>query len=352
MAVSNSIEAHQRRGSGLKRNHLKAGAVLACAAGVAYGAVALRTNEGSGRTSAQKVRTVAALETASATRMEIASVTQPLSTATTTALRGEPYRPCTLISSVPFDITAPGRYCYAANLVSPSFYGVRIEASDVELDCRGFSTTTSMGRTGGTDGISVINGARHATIQNCKVIGFDRGITAFAGSTYARIANNHVDASLSTGIGAWGNYAQITGNRVSNTHPEDPTQQAEGIVLLPTSPEIAARGQVVTNNVVVNTYGGSLAAGIHVLGSTSPLISGNSIMELSTTSGGIAIGLWLGNWAQGANTTGARITGNQTMSRNTMFYDVLQSGPMVRCDGNIIIGTLSGSACAGSQTVQ
>ncbi|GAB3345334.1 hypothetical protein GCM10027430_01790 [Lysobacter tyrosinilyticus] len=229
--------------------------------------------------------------------------------------------------------------------MSPIFYGVRIEANYVELDCRGFSTTTSLGRTGGTDGISVINGARYATIRNCKVIGFDRGITAFGGSTYARILNNHVDSSISDGIGAWGDYAQITGNRVSNTHPEDPSQYAQGISLLPASPQVAARGQVVSNNLVVNTYGGAVVAGIYVSGSTAPVISGNSILELRPATDGYSIGLWLGNWVQGANTTAARITGNQIVSRHANLMDAyLQYGQAERCDNNITIGAASNLA--------
>ena len=341
------VNFHRHRGLRLKRNHLKVGAVLACAAGLAYGAVTVRTVVAGNRSTTQ---TSLAAETlvATSSRTQTAAVPQPQSSATTLATGRTPA--CTVISSLPFSITTSGRYCYAANLVSSSFYGVRIGANYVDLDCRGFSTATSMGRTGGTDGISVINGARHATIRNCKVIGFDRGITAFGGSTYAQILNNHVDSSISIGIGAWGDYAQIAGNRVSNTHPEDPTQYAEGIDLYPASPQIAARGQVVTNNLVVNTYGGAQVVGIYVSGSTAPVISGNSILELHPAAGGGSMGLWLANWAQGANTTAAQIVGNQIVSRHSNLMDAyLQYGQAERCDNNITIGALSNfPSCAAS----
>ena len=333
----------------MKRNHLKVGVVLVCVTGLAYGAV-IATNEARSKRSNLETSLAEAtpIATSAAPDTDTVSISQLQPDATTQASSMIYVRGCTIISSLPFTIRASGRYCYASDLVSSSFYGVRIEANDVDLDCRGFSTATSMGRTGGTNGISVIGGSHHATIKNCKVSGFDLGITAFAGSTYGRILNNHVDSSLSIGIGAWGDFAHVTGNRVSNTHPEDSTQHATGISLYPVSPEIAAQGQVVANNVVVNTYGGSGAIGIYVSGSAAPVIRGNSIIELRPADGGFSFGLWLANWAQGANTTGARIIGNQIMSRNANFTDVfMQSGQADRCDANITIGTPSNfSNCA------
>jgi hypothetical protein len=322
-------------------------------AGLAYGAVRVTNMDGGNRGTARSSLTAETSVTTSTARTQTAPVSQPPSNATTLATRTPT---CTVISSLPFTITTSGRYCYAANLVSPIFYGVRIEADYAELDCRGFSTTTSMGRTGGSDGIYVANGMHHATIRNCKVIGFDRGITSFGGTTYTRILNNHVDSSISSGIYAWGDFTQVSGNRVSNTHPEDPNQYAEGITMLPASPQVAAQGQVVSDNLIVNTYGGAQAVGIFVSGSTAPVISGNSILELHPAAGGGSMGLWLANWVQGANTTAARITGNRIVSRHANFMDAyLQSGQAARCDDNITIGASSNfpicAAGSGNQAI-
>lgn len=202
-----------------------------------------------------------------------------------------PRQGCMPITSLPRTISAPGRYCYVSDLASSTLNGLRIEASGVVLDCAGFRTTSSLARTAGGDGIYTAGPVRNVTIRNCHVVGFDRGITAFARAAAVRILDNHVDAAQTMGIGAWGDDAQVIGNRVTNTHPSQPGQYANGITLLPVSPETAAQRQVLKRNVVVNVYGSDQTSGIVVSGSTAPTIVGNSVMELRPNPNGYAVAL-------------------------------------------------------------
>lgn len=264
---------------------------------------------------------------------------------------------CTMVTSLPLTISAPGRYCYGADLSTSSFSGVRIEASDVTLDCAGFRTTSSLPRSGGSDGIYTAGEVRNVTIRNCRVGGFDRGITAFAGAVGTRILDNHVDAAQTMGIGAWGDGAQVIGNRVTNTHPAEPGQYANGISLLPVAPETPARNQVVARNVVVNVYGSAQTTGIVVSGSTAPKIVGNTILSLRPDEGGHAIGLWLSGWAQGARTTSATVADNQLMTRPSASYtdfaaETIESA--TSCTGNVTIGVSASnlwSCPSGEDTV-
>ncbi len=247
---------------------------------------------------------------------------------------------CTVIASLPHAIRAPGRYCYAADLESPSVNGLSIEASDVSLDCRGFRTTSALPRTPGSDGIYTVGAVRNVTIRNCRVTGFDRGITAFAGAVGARILDNHVDAAQTVGIGAWGDGAQVVGNRVTNTSPAQAGQYSNGISLLPRTPEIAATGQALVRNVVVNVYGSPQSTGILVYGSAAPLIKGNTVMALRPTFQGVTAGIFLGDWQQGARTTAAQVIENQIMNRSSGYTDFAAqtTQSVATCLRNVSVG--------------
>lgn len=257
---------------------------------------------------------------------------------------------CTVIASLPHAIRAPGRYCYAADLESSSLNGLSIEASDVSLDCRGFRTTSALVRTGGSDGIYTVGVVRNVTVRNCHVIGFDRGITAFSGAQDVRILDNQVDCAQSVGIGAWGDGAQVIGNRVTNTHPAEQGQYSNGITLLPVAPESAAQRQVVIRNVVVNVHGSAQTSGVMVFGSTAPVIRGNTVVGLRPSAGGRAIGLWLADWVQGARTSAALVVENQLMSNPSSFYSDFSTqrvDSVASCVRNISIGVSASnlSAC-------
>lgn len=246
---------------------------------------------------------------------------------------------CTVITELPYDIRRPGRYCLDRDLVTPSGSGIRIEASSVLLDCRGFAVSTPPSGPMGFNGIEMWSGTA-STIHNCRVSGFRYGIVAFPGVVAPRILNNSVDSVLNVGIGASGDNAEVIGNRVTNVGSTSPTAHVNAIVLYPASSDTPARGQVVARNMVANVHGGEQMTGIDVAGSNAPLIEGNSVIGLRPTDTGQAIGLRLRAWSETAATSGARVVGNHLMSQAPGYVDFTRqdAGAAAECSRNVSIG--------------
>lgn len=240
---------------------------------------------------------------------------------------------CTTLTSLPFDITSPGRYCLAADQVTASFYGIHINASDVELDCKGHAITPST-RGAGSDGVSSDWGLRNVAIKNCTINDFDRGIrVGYEGSNFT-IWNNHVDGSISSGIEAWGNGTRVVGNRVTNTS-NAPGQSANGIHLLPFNPSTSATGQVAMNNVVAEIGSDTTATGFVVSGSSAPQLVNNQVIDLHSV--GNLFAIWLSDFAQGASTTNAALINNTMVSRMSNAI-AIYSGLPATCYGNTVVG--------------
>jgi hypothetical protein len=246
--------------------------------------------------------------------------------------------PCTTLTSLPFDITSPGRYCLAADQVTPSFYGIRINASDVELDCAGHAITPTT-RSAGSDGVSSDWGLKNIAVKNCTIKDFDRGIRVGYEGSNVTIWNNHVDGSISSGIEAWGNGTRVVGNRVTNTY-NAPGQLANGIHLLPFNPSTSATGQVAMNNVVAEIGSDTTVAGFIVSGSSAPQLVNNQVIDLQGI--GNVFGIWLSDFAQGASTTNATLINNTMVSRLPNAIAVYFGVPAT-CYGNTIVGFGSGA---------
>lgn len=244
----------------------------------------------------------------------------------------------TIINSVPYTITTPGTYCLRNDSVTPSFYGVQIQSSDVVLNCR-WKTIQASVRERGSDGISVAGTLENVTVKNCVVKDFDRGITVHGSNM--QVLNSRVDNSITEGITAWGNNARVVNNRVTNTHNE-PGQQAVGITLLPASPEVAATGQEAINNVVAGVRDGYLLVGMMISGSTDPRIVNNHIVDVVPAEGSYAIGMWMTGWAQGAVTTGGQMINNTVTSRHPGLQAIW--GQPALCRGNTTVGLTFGFA--------
>ena len=121
---------------------------------------------------------------------------------------------CTPITSLPFPITQPGKYCLADNLVTSTASGIQVSigASDVELDFAGHGIRC----TASQNAISTISSA---VLDRVRVKG-----GSVAGCNYA-VALNRCDACSvqgmtlqdnAVGIFVDGNGARIEGNTVRN----------------------------------------------------------------------------------------------------------------------------------------
>ena len=262
------------------------------------------------------------------------------------ALAQDSTNPCTAyITSIPYDINSPGHYCLKANLTTDSFRGVNIQSSDVTLNCRNRSMTTTV-RSPGSDGIVIMGELSNVTVQNCQVNNFDRGINGNYRGTNLQVLNNHVDNAISSGISVWGNETRVVNNRVTNTQ-HLPDQQSVGINLLPFEPETSAVGQELINNVVAGSRGNNQIIGIQISGATAPRVVNNHVIDLQPAGSGWAVGMWLSGWAQGATTTDVSLINNTFSSRDPVTQGLW--GQPKLCRGNIAVG-LSQSGFANCLT--
>ncbi|MBD9467691.1 right-handed parallel beta-helix repeat-containing protein [Pseudoxanthomonas sp. PXM01] len=240
----------------------------------------------------------------------------------------------TIITSLPYTITAPGHYCLRSNAVVQSHYGIHIASSDVVLNCRGRSIQAAT-QSPGSDGIAGMSGLQNVTVQNCIVRNFDRGISAGHEGSNTQILNNRVENVLSDGIMVWGHNARVVNNRVSNILPSA-AYQVVGISLMPYSPAISATGQEAINNTVAGLTADYLLVGLMISGSTNPRLVNNHVMDLRRRTDTHAIAIWLSGWAQGANTTGGQLINNALMMREPGVSGL--SGQPALCKGNTSVG--------------
>ncbi|TQM12190.1 parallel beta helix pectate lyase-like protein [Pseudoxanthomonas sp. 3HH-4] len=240
----------------------------------------------------------------------------------------------TIITSLPYTITAPGNYCLRNDAVIQSHYGVHIASSDVVLNCRGRSIQAET-LSAGSDGIAGMPGLENVTVQNCVVRNFDRGITAGYEGRNTQVLNNRVENVLSNGIAVWGHDARVVNNRVSNILP-DTAYQVVGISLFPFSPEVSATGQEAINNTIAGLTADYMLVGMMISGSTNPRLVNNHVLDLRRRTDTNAIGIWFTGWAQGASTTGGQLINNALMMREPGVSGL--SGQPALCKGNTSVG--------------
>jgi hypothetical protein len=121
---------------------------------------------------------------------------------------------CTPITSLPFAITQPGKYCLAGNLSSSAAQGIQIgiSASDVELDLAGYSISCTANQNGVFTGNSVtLNRVR---IKGGQISGCNFAISLGRCTACAvRAMTLHNNAA---GIAIGGDGARIEGNTIRN----------------------------------------------------------------------------------------------------------------------------------------
>ena len=100
------------------------------------------------------------------------------------------------ISSLPYDITAPGSYYVTRDLVGTFAYGIGISADDVTLDLNGYTLHGS----GGGGGILVFDPQKNITIRNGGVRGWSNDGIQAGNVTSGRLQHLVADGNGASGL--------------------------------------------------------------------------------------------------------------------------------------------------------
>jgi len=125
------------------------------------------------------------------------------------------------ISNVPFQITAPGHYCLARNIITSIASGnaITINASSVWLDLNNFTLDgTPAGTATDASGIVAVGGS-NITVRNGVVKGFFNGINLAGSGGNQTVENVWADRNYVNGIAARGSRGGhvLRHNVVTNT---------------------------------------------------------------------------------------------------------------------------------------
>lgn len=205
----------------------------------------------------------------------------------------------TKISSVPYEIKAPGFYYLGGTLThTGDTNAIEINANDVTLDLMGFSLTHT-GAAGEITGIN-LNESNNVEIRNGTVRGFSHGIFIFSSSGHARVINVRAINNINTGIDLGFGKVLVHGCTVSNSdigiNVTSGTVSASvacnnGLGICMSKPGNVI-GNSAINNTVYNFYLGSPAT------KTPILVDRNSASGLAT------------NYVCATDSTGVVITAN------------------------------------------
>lgn len=251
----------------------------------------------------------------------------------------------TTISTLPYQITAPGAYVLASDLVlDTNVSAISIQAGNVTLDCEGHKISSST-RYPDFAAISAVVGLSDVTIKNCTVVNFDRGITAGWRGYRTRILDNQILDSGTRGITILGSDALVSGNRVIGLRSK-PGSFSEGIFLREFDTGILSTNVRVLDNVVADVFGDSGARAIVVGQSSAPEIAGNTLLDVRANPAYLnyAIYIYFPEYAAGPYVENALIRQNVMMARtlpagyeSDHAYAGMPDAAAV-CSGNISVG--------------
>lgn len=222
-------------------------------------------------------------------------------------------------------LQTPGKHCLSANRSLP----IRIDGSNIELDCRSRSIVNPNPGFGDRVGIETRPGD-NVIVRNCRVDGFEAGIQMDVGSG-AQLLNNTVLRSPGVPIIVHGNPfqgppgpqaepARIVGNRVLG-YERYPGQPANG------APAISVHGlprAVVANNVVAGYSGQS---GLSLGESPDAQVTGNQLLDFDHGRELIRF----------ANSPRPRVVHNTIMSREQNAIYGLAGAVEATCVENVFI---------------
>jgi hypothetical protein len=208
---------------------------------------------------------------------------------------------CTPVASLPYEITAAGRYCLVADLSYPDISGaaIRVSTDDVTLDLGPFTLRGTAGAGTFAWGVFAEN-RRGITIENGIVRGFLYGVLLADDQAHDwELGGGHLVRNVRflgnyfRGVRAEGRGVTVEGNTIADTGGTTiygPGNYAFGI-------EMYGAGGQALRNVIDRTFAGvgGEAVGISISNSgAGTIVEGNTISNdaLSTHYG--SFGVWVG----------------------------------------------------------
>jgi hypothetical protein len=241
---------------------------------------------------------------------------------------------CTVISSLPYAISAPGKYCLDGDLTSPNTSSViTINADNVILDLNGFTISSGFFPPG--PGIGTTPGHRSITIRNGTLKGFEEAIR-LTFTRFAVIEDIRVQSCFYIGINvSSSNGTMVRNNQIVDTVGTPSLGTGNVIALL-----VSGTANNILNNDIVDTTttsSGVVADAIELNPSDRSVVENNRIEH--TTGTAIYISSSSGN---------AMIVNNRIVRSNTGIHF---AGPSGIYRDNIALGCdtpYSGGTNAGN----
>jgi parallel beta-helix repeat protein len=241
---------------------------------------------------------------------------------------------CTEITALPYSISTPGAYCLAQDLKTwqAGGSGIFINASNVTLDCNGHGLTDA--RTNSSDkGIWTI-GRSSVTIANCRITGFSLGILLGNGSSNATIRGNTIRNATVAGMQLWGRDIRVLDNSVIDSKGSG-ANFIRGILVSGFDLNTPARDLVFRGNRVVGVWGYRPTA-MAIGNAIAPIIEGNHIGRIWTTTGGAGYGISLSPGAR------AVIRDNVLTGAPSYHVTAVSADDSTVCAGNMVVGFRTG----------
>jgi len=257
---------------------------------------------------------------------------------------------CTEVTAINYIVAGPGAYCLgnalSANTTSGFF--VKIDADDVQLDCRGHSLHNANTSTNGNAYAIQLTNHRNVRIRNCLISGgFAAGIYVYQDNGMANqnssidISGNAVSGTYWYGIFAYGTGISIRDNRIDDIGGR--ASFAMGIRVGGSNVSGEPRFFVVDGNAISGVDSpGNNAYGIYANNADGSVITDNAIAGMRTHNGSYdAVGVSL-LLAENTRITGNTITGTPAVedigivapASNACFDNLIRavSTPTLSCD--------------------
>jgi hypothetical protein len=216
---------------------------------------------------------------------------------------------CTPITSVPYTISKPGKYCFVQNLDTTISTGsaIHIGANNVTLDLAGFSLTRLPGAVTAADGIYV---APHdfVTIRNGTVSGFLRGVNiAGMSSKGALVEQMRVANCFYEGIRMENNGGILRSNQIVNMTMTPEAMAASSLNGVSLGLSAYGTNNRILDNSVADVYGvtPSESYGLNMNACDRCVASGNKFSNAAKVE---SYGI------QGGFSTGTIVQGNQILN--------------------------------------
>lgn len=229
---------------------------------------------------------------------------------------------CTPITSVPFTISAPGKYCLTSDLYAGQApTAITVDADDVVLDLGGWTLRGIYdgGVTSESTNVAIyVTGQRNVTIRNGTISGFYAGIDFWASDSLAE-GLSLKDIAYAGIVGRHPLRSVVRNNKiVTNSYLNPSVQSEKGIAFSRTTGVGGHGGRITDNTIVLNgsSIGDLNTAGIEINGMYDVMVDNNSVIGPYTSSPDFLRGY--GIKALGAE--GLQVTDNRITSFDTGVY--------------------------------